>query len=162
MILPFLNFVLQETKYFETLCHAWSSIGKGIWFPSYQSRSIRIWISLYLQIPLLVIISKMSKLQFFQSLFFKSPNSTCDKGCKCWQQFKSMGNKQFLSYFQQFQFLALYLFVHKKCGSIKLHKLGQESTNILHFEISCKNIFLNEKNSTISNILLFFFLHFLT
>jgi hypothetical protein len=89
----------------------------------------------------------------FSIIFFKSPNSTCDKGYKCWQQFKSMGNKQFFSYFQQFQFLALYLFVHKKCGFIKLHKLGQESINILHFEISCKINFKNEKNSTKSNIL---------
>lgn len=49
-----------------------STIGKGIWFSSYQSHSIKIWITLYLQTPLLVIISKMSKLQFFQPSSLKS------------------------------------------------------------------------------------------
>jgi hypothetical protein len=82
----------------------------------------------------------MSKLQFFQSSSLKVQIQLVTKGANVDNNSKASETNNFC-HTLQFQFLALYLFVHKKCGSIKLHKLGQESTNILHFEIICKNNF---------------------
>jgi hypothetical protein len=61
--------------------------------------------------------------------------------CKCWEQFKSMVNKKNCHILQQFQFLAHL----RMCAQslfmwlpIRLHRVGDKSTNTLQFQIGYK------------------------
>lgn len=93
----------------------------------------------------------------FSTIFFKVQIQLVTKGANVDNNPKAWETNNFRHIFNNFNSLLCILFVHKKCGSTKLHQLGQESTNILHFEISCKSNFKNEKKSTISNTLWQFF-----
>lgn len=90
-----------------------STIGKGIWFSSYQSHSIKIWITLYLQTPLLVIISKMSKLQFFQPSSLKVHIQLVTKGANVDNNPKAWETNNFRHTFNNFNSL-LYIYLCTK------------------------------------------------